>query len=139
MTKQLPKPQKRELLIDSDILIRLLKGNVEIEKELNNIGLQNILICQVVMLEMFYNVEAKSTKTLVEFLKPMKNIPLSETKGEIALTLVKGYPKQLKAADSLIAATARNYDLVLYTNNLKDFEGIAGLTLYKPNFHKLPL
>jgi tRNA(fMet)-specific endonuclease VapC len=139
MTKQLPKPQKRGLLIDSDILIRLLKGNEEIEKELNFIGLQNIFVCQVVMLEMFYNVEAKSTKTLVEFLKPIKNIPLSETIGEISFSMVKGYPKQLKAADSLIAATARLYDLVLYTNNHKDFKGIAGLTLYKPNFHKLPL
>ena len=139
MIRPLPKPQKRGLLIDSDILIRLLKGNLEIEKELNYIGPKNILVCQVVMLELFYNVEAKSTKTLIEFLKPIKTIPLSETIGEIALSLVKGYPKQLKAADSLIAATARLYDLTLYTNNLKDFEGIAGLNLYKPAFHKLPL
>jgi predicted nucleic acid-binding protein len=139
MTKQPLKPQKRGLLIDSDIVIKYLTGNTLVEKELNYLGASNNHIAQVGMLELFHNMEAKSTKALLEFVKNQKIIPLSETIGEIALSLVKGYPKQLKAADSLIAATARLYDLVLYTNNLKDFEGIAGLTLYKPNFHKLPL
>jgi predicted nucleic acid-binding protein len=126
-------------LIDSDIVIKYLTGNYLVEKELTHIGLRNIHIAHLGILELFYNVEAKSTKPLLEFLRPIKTIPLSETIGDIALTLVKGYPKQLKAADSLIAATARLYDLVLYTNNLKDFEGIADLKLHKPTYHKLPL
>lgn len=43
----------------------------------------------------------------------------------------------LLLADAIIAATALQYDLVLVTDNTKDFQFIKDLKILKPPFRKL--
>ncbi len=40
--------------------------------------------------------------------------------------------KKMSIADSVIAATAIQYDMILYTNNIKDYEHINSLKLMNP-------
>jgi len=142
MTKNSKKPIEQALLIDSNIWIDATIGkNNLIKKELEYLESisRKIVINQVIQIELHHNVEAKSFPKLDSKLVKIQVIDLTKEIGSYALSLVKGYPNKLKCADALIAATARIYGLELYTNNIKDFEGISGLKLYKPAFHQLPL
>ncbi|WP_337871764.1 hypothetical protein [Ignavibacterium sp.] len=47
-----------------------------------------------------------------------------------AVTLRKNY--RLTVGDSIIASSAKIYDLVLLTNNVKDFKGIKSLKIENP-------
>lgn len=139
MTNPSKKPIRKDVLLDSDILIKLVLGNKKVDSETKLLDLKTTYISQVSVLELFHNADAKSFKAFEKLLTLIKQIPISEELGNIGLSLLKGYPKKLKAADALIAATARKYGLQLYTNNRKDFEGIGQISLYVPKTHTFPL
>jgi len=136
MTRPSKKPIRPDILIDSDILIQTIIGDQSIKEQINSIDPNRLFISKVTVIEFFFNINSHSTKEMESLVKRITIIPLSELVGEVALYLVKSYPKRLRAAESMIAAIARLYNLQHYTNNLPDFTGIAGLNLYKPAIFK---
>jgi predicted nucleic acid-binding protein len=59
----------------------------------------------------------------------MRLIPVNESISHVALSLIEAYALSagLRAADALIAATAREVALPLATGNARHFKSIAGL------------
>ncbi|MEP7081022.1 MAG: PIN domain-containing protein [Ginsengibacter sp.] len=121
------------ILVDTDILIKSFRG--EKIKQLNLKYLRDKYVISVITACELIN-GAKNIKQRVEFLKVLRyyNIALIDEKiSEQAFSLYKKYSlkNDMKISDSFIAATAINHDLLIYTDNKKDFNFIEGIKFYK--------
>jgi len=125
--------EKELILCDTNILISWLKGEEKTISELMNIGLENILIPSITIMELYQGARNKT-----ELLK-IKNrinsyhlIHYNDNSSKIAIELIAKYNLShgLLIPDAIIAATALTFDLKLFTYNIKDFRFIPGLKLY---------
>ncbi len=121
------------ILFDTDILIKIFRGNSGLRKELiKHDG--NISISLITALELYRGCNTKTKVAEMEIqLKSYSVLPLSEKIGTRAVEIFQEYkPKNnVEVADSLIAATALVYDLELFTDNKKDFSFIKGIKFHK--------
>lgn len=120
-------------LVDTDILIKIYRGDKEKQQIMHPIQ-ENLAISIITIMEL--QAGAKSNQNKYEILKTSKayNIfYLNDIISKIALNLFKKYSVEYKAgvADILIAATAISTGIPLYTDNIRHFEFIEELTLYK--------
>jgi predicted nucleic acid-binding protein len=99
--------EKSEVIIDTDILIKIYRGNKEHKRVLEAIS-QNLIIFCITKMELLVGC--------------INNI-------------IKKYSfsHKMSVADTLIAATAFSYSLELFTDNKKHFNFIEGLTLFSPD------
>jgi predicted nucleic acid-binding protein len=124
---------KKIVLVDTDILIKVFRGDSNHRKHLNDIT-GRIAISTVTVLELYQGVNSKRRKyDLEKQLRAYRILSVNEKISLRAVSFVKKYSpdKQLLPPDSLIAATAVEYGLELYTDNKIDFNFISGLRFYK--------
>lgn len=117
------------MLIDSNILI--------IASKLTNTGLLNYLrnqekqLCVSIVSKIevlgYHQMKQVEMEFLSNFFNSLPILQLDFAVAEKAIQLRQRKP--LSLADSIIAATALVNDLVLFTDNTKDFSGIKGLKL----------
>lgn len=123
----------KDLLIDSDVLIELSRGNQTAINLLNNYQKEYRLCVSIITkYELIIGAFNKQdlTKTL-RFLNRFYCYSLNDDIAKIAEQLLQTYAlsHQLKIADCLIASTALCFDLPLLSRNKKDFHCIEKLTL----------
>lgn len=125
--------QKPQILIDTDILIKVFRGNgfhkSILDKEVNNLA-----ISSVTYIELLSGLKTRSR--IIELNKQMRAyhlIHISETISIKSLEIVVKYTSSnsIRIADSLIAATAIVNNLRLFTDNKKDYDFIKGLRFYQ--------
>ena len=125
-------------LLDTNVCIHILKGISEnIKIKIKNIPNDQIVIPSIVRFELFYgaqksNNSVKSMTLIKEFFNSFSSIGfddnIAETCGEIRAYLEKlGTP--IGPYDLLIAATAISKDLILVTNNTKEFIRVKNIQL----------
>ena len=123
------------ILCDTNILIEFYKGNPDIVGELQRIGIADLAVSVVTCGELYFGAKDKSElKRIHDHLSLIGQISLDadisdrflELLGEFALS------HKLSVPDALIAATALSHDIPLYTLNLKDFQFIPELKIYRP-------
>lgn len=126
------------MILDTCILIEVLKGNSEIVHFLQNQD-NDLYISSVSEMELYFGaLNKKEIKTLGEFISLFKVLQIDEDISKKASVLVKIYAKShsLNIPDSLIASTAIVKKMPLFTLNLKDFKYIKDIELIIPNFIK---
>lgn len=124
----------RDYCIDSDILIDYLRGFPESRDFfLNASNGRTLFVSAVNVVEIYSGKDTKEKlkrENIGEFLSNFKIIPLHETVAKRAGMLRRDYGKPF--ADTIIAATAIEYNLTLVTRNEKHFRGIAELKIFVP-------
>ncbi|WP_456400420.1 PIN domain-containing protein [Persephonella sp.] len=121
------------ILLDTNIIIELFKGNIETKKHLENINEKNFSISIITSMELYYGAINKRELTKIKkFLESFDLLLINEEISKISLELIEKYSKShgLEIPDALIAATSIYYDIPLFTYNKKDFICIEGLKLY---------
>ena len=125
-------------LLDTNICIYIIKKKpVEVIKQFLKMKPDTIAISSITVSELFYGV-AKSSKpnentiALEQFLLPLTVIDFNKEDslayGKLRAKLEqKG--KLIGAMDMLIAAQALNRDLILITNNDREFKKVEGLNI----------
>jgi len=120
------------MLVDSDVIIWYMRGNIIARKVLDN--LDNLTISAITYMELVQGMRNKSELTALE--TTLINwqatvLPLNENISEIAITLMKQFflSHSLMLGDALLAATALNSGLPLLTANNKHYQMINGLEL----------
>ena len=120
------------ILLDTNILIEILKGNEDIIKRIEDV--QGILAISIVSeMELYYGARDKrELKKLERFCALFDSVPVTENISITAKRLVLSYAKShsLMIPDALIAATALEMKARLMTLNIKDFRYIEGLKLF---------
>ncbi len=120
------------ILLDTNIIIELFKGNSETINLLKSINEENFSISIITSMELYYGALNKRELNIIKkFLKNFELLPINEKISKISLDLIEKYSKShgLEIPDALIAATAIYYDIPLLTYNRKDFKYIEELKL----------
>ena len=124
-------------LLDTDIVIYWIKGNRNISKNIISIGYNNISSSIITKTELLYgayksqNVE-KNLETIHKLSKKMQFLDFSDSCQHIYARIKVGLVSKgmiLDDLDTMIAATAIAYDLILVTNNSRHFSRIPNLII----------
>lgn len=120
-------------LLDTNIIIAFLKGNPQIIHQFRQHHYECV-VSSVVMYELYFGAEKSQRK--VENYENIENLPFgvisfSEKDGRRAAMIrndlrKKGTP--IGVYDLMIAGQAVNRDLILVTNNIKEFSRVNDLT-----------
>lgn len=129
---------KEKIICDTDVLIDYFDKNKSrnasatalLEKD---IELDNVIISSVTKMELLFGATNKlDLNTINKKLSRFSIILINERINLTAINLMQSFKLShgLAIPDSLIAATAIETKLKLFTYNLKDFRFISDLTLY---------
>lgn len=121
------------ILCDTNILIEFYKNNPKIMNELRLIGASNLAISVVTQAELYYGAFNKAElRKIRKHLSSLHSFPLNASISNRFIQLMETYSlsHKLSIPDALIAATAQEEKVELYTMNLKDFRFIPKLKLY---------
>lgn len=125
------------VICDSDTLIDYLDENAKrhsnaVDVIENKIGLDNAMISVVTKMEILAGASNKKEQT--ELAKHIDGFALSLINDKVSLKALELFLKynlshSLKIPDAIIAATAIEAEVELFTYNTKDFKFISGLKL----------
>jgi len=125
--------EKGLIICDSDVIIEFFdRANKSIENRLVEMGRENLCISSVTYSEIIFGSTDKDhLTTLSKGLEKFIVVDIDQRIDTIHQELVKKYSlsHKLGIQDALIAATALNYEIKLFTLNTKDFKFIEGLEL----------
>ena len=127
----------QKIICDTDVLIEFFDENktrhAETAKAIEKIGIGNILISAITKMELIKGVRDKEHSGWVsKRLKGLDTILLSPEITMSTIELLNTYHLShgLTIPDALIAATAIETKLTLFSYNVRDFKFIKGLNLY---------
>ena len=123
------------ILCDTNILIEFLKNNPQVTAELQTIGQNDLAISVITQAELYFGAFNKAELAKIKRnLSPLEQLPITNAVSDTFIQLMETYSLSHRPSlpDVMIAATALEYDIELYTFNLKDFRFIPGLKLYQP-------
>src|SRR3990172_4566668 len=127
------------MLFDTDILIWFLRGNAKAAAAIDQANERNISV--VAYMELLQGAKNKSeVKAIRSFLNDFgfSIVPLTENIGHRAAVYMEEYCLKVDMclADALLAATAVENNLTLYTANTKHYNPIKELEIkqFKPQY-----
>jgi tRNA(fMet)-specific endonuclease VapC len=121
------------ILCDTNVLIEFYKNNPQIMADLRQIGLQNLAVSVITVAELYYGALNKAElRKIKKHLALMHQIPVTRDISLRFLELMEMYALSHRPGipDVLIAATALDHDLSLFTLNVKDFRFIPDLKIH---------
>ncbi len=127
--------KNRTIVCDTNILIGIFRNNRKIIQQAEKIGEENIGLTSVNVAELYYGALSKNRLKLIKnSLKkhPIYHIDIASSKIFIRLMLSYVVSHRIKIPDALVASVCIANSLELYTMNVKDFDFIEDLKLYKP-------
>ncbi|MCB1174833.1 MAG: type II toxin-antitoxin system VapC family toxin [Leptospiraceae bacterium] len=128
----------KQYLLDTNICIYILNQRPEsVYRKFKKVKIENISISAITEFELNYGIQKsanseKNKSALAEFLSYLKKIAFSTKTADIAARIRVQLEKQGKPIgpyDLLIASEAFSQDLILVTNNEKEFKRIKGLKI----------
>ncbi|WP_295654851.1 type II toxin-antitoxin system VapC family toxin [uncultured Mucilaginibacter sp.] len=120
------------VLIDTNILIEIIRHNANIIEKCDALGVDNLAISSISYVE--FLVGSRDKQDLyrnMKFLNKFRQIAVDENINDTLISIFENYSLSHRPSipDMLIAATAIYYKTPLYTLNSKDFIYLADLTL----------
>ncbi len=122
------------ILCDTNIFIEFYKGNADVIQTLHAIGANNISVSVITKAELFYGARNKQELArITRHLTLCRCYSINDADSALFIRLMLDYSLSHKPSipDMLIAATAINHNLELYTMNNKDFKFITDIKLYR--------
>ena len=121
------------VIVDTDVIVEFLRDSPDAAKALKAIKPENLAISAVTRMELLVGAWNNAELRKIEkSLDAIQEISISEDISAKAVDLIRNYAKShgLKIPDAIIAATAIDQSVHLFTYNIRDFKFIKGLTLY---------
>jgi len=126
-----------QYLLDTNICVFFLRGKLNLDEIIREKGRENCFISEITVVELRYGAEnsdnpAKSHKSVDAFVSGLSIIPIFGSIKRYAKEKVRlrsiGKPMH-DEFDLLIGVTAIENKLTLVTDNIKDFERLAGIKI----------
>ncbi len=123
-------------LLDSNICIHFFRGQFGVIHKLNEVELSNCAISEITLAELVYGAEysqnpSRNHKVIEQFIGQLTILPIYDAilryGKEKAKLRKKG--KMISDFDLLIACTAVEKDLIMVTENSKDFERVSDIRI----------
>jgi len=113
-----------KILLDSDVIINILKKKEETIKRLMLFSESELYISPITVAEVFAGAKNKEIETINKLFSYFKIAEINYYIGKIAGSYAKKYKKAfcgISLEDYLIAATAKYYNLSLWSYNKKHY------------------
>ena len=126
----------KKYLLDTNICIYFLKGQLDLHQQIEKVGIENCYISEITIAELKYGVEKnvqkeKNRLILEKFQEKFSILPiftsLDTYAKEKARLKTKG--KTLDEFDLLIGSTAITNSLTLETRNVSDFDRLENIKI----------
>jgi len=123
------------VLCDTNIFISAFNGRLDTIAQLNTIGLTDIVLSSITVMELFQGMGNKGE--LVQMKKKIKFydvVQMDEAISQKAVEFIETYKLShgLQIPDAIIGATAVVHQIPLFTYNVKDFDFLPDIILYQP-------
>jgi predicted nucleic acid-binding protein len=123
------------VLCDTNIFISAFNGRQDTIDQLDKIGLDEIVLSAVTVMELFQGMGNK--EELAQMKKKIRYYDIVQIDEEIsakAIELIETFKLShgLQIPDAIIGATAVIHQIPLYTYNLRDFDFLPNINLYQP-------
>jgi predicted nucleic acid-binding protein len=122
------------ILTDTCVLIEYFKNNPDTIKKIREIGKDNIVLNSIIVMELIAGARDKvELNSIKKRLNDFRILEINQSIMDDAGFLLESYylSHGLKSPDAIIAATARYYDIPLFTFNDKDFKFITSIKLLR--------
>lgn len=123
-------------LIDTNICIHFFRGQFDLIDKFDEIKLNNCAISEITLAELIFGAEnssnpKKNYKLIDKFSERVKILPIFNALNIYAKEKVRLRKKGVMISDfdMLIAATAISNDLIMVTENIKEFKRIRGIQI----------
>ena len=123
------------VICDTNVFGHYFIGHESTANEIKRIGEANILLPSVAWMEILRGSADSKAQTIIEKrIARFSVIHIDENISVRATQLIQAYHLShgLNIPDALIAATALELDLELFTYNTKDFKFLPNIRLYQP-------
>ena len=125
-----------KFLLDSNICIHFLRGKYNIIEKLNEVGIDNCAISEITLAELVFGAEKsdnpkKNHKLIEKFIGQLSILPIFDaiqTYGKEKARL-QSEGKMISDFDLLIGCTSIENDLIMVTENIKEFDRIKGIRI----------
>jgi len=126
----------KKYLIDTNTCIFFIKGNYDLKKKFEKVNIDNCFISEITLAELKFGVENSERKeknqiALDNFVSGIKVVPIFHS-----LDLYAKEKARLRKAgtpiddfDILIGVTSVTHNLIMVTNNTREFVRIKGINL----------
>ena len=124
--------KKQMVILDTDILIEIIRKNVTVIAKCDKIGTINLAITSISFNEFLVGSRnKKEAATNMKFLKKFYLIRYNQNIDRIFTGIYENYSLSHRPGipDMLIASAALYYNFPVYTNNKKHFRFIRGIHL----------
>lgn len=124
-------------LIDTNICVHFLRGNFRIDEIFKKVGLKNCYISEITVFELRFGAEnssdkSKSHKAVDVFIKGLQILPIYNIVDKYAEEKVRlrKIGKSINDEfDLIIGVTAIAYNMILITENSKDFMNLSEIKI----------
>lgn len=123
---------KKMVILDTNILIELYKGDQVARSLIQNFAKDDICISAITAAEFMVGAKDKADfKRISKYLDEYIYLPIDIETTDVFMGLFNEYSLSHRPgiADTLIAATALRHDIPLLTYNKRHFQYIPGITL----------
>jgi predicted nucleic acid-binding protein len=133
--------ETRLVLCDTDIWIEYFRKNIPVIQQLDEIGIQNLYASVITKAEL--QQWANNKEKLLRINKTLDKIPFIDIELHISQRFSNLFEKYFlefgsQIPDTIIAATAIEYDIELFTLNRKHYKFYSDLKLISHNLKPLP-
>ena len=123
-------------LLDTNILVELLRGNSNVVAALSRVGIAKCLMSDISIFELFYGAECSTRREegMKEVRSLVQNFDILPSAESFPLAAAEKARMRQEGAlipdlDILIACTAANNDCILVTNDARHMSRIRGLII----------
>ena len=123
-------------LLDSNICIHFFRGKFGVIDKLKNVGLQQCAISEITLAELVFGVEnsnnsKKNQEIIDQFVTQVTVLPIFDSIGLYGKEKVRlrKRGKMISDFDLLIGCTAIEKDLIMVTENVREFERISNIQI----------
>lgn len=123
-------------LLDSNICIHFFRGKYNILEKLNEVGIENCCISEITLAELVFGAEKsdnpiKNHRLIEKFISQLTILPIFDaipTYGKEKVRLQRE-GKMISDFDLLIACTSIENDMIMVTENIREFERIDSIKI----------
>jgi tRNA(fMet)-specific endonuclease VapC len=123
-------------LLDTNICIYIFKGKYNLDRRVNEIGIQNCAISEITYAELVYGAEKsqypeKNFAVIEKFTDQISILPIFDAirifaKQKVKLGLIG---KTISDFDLLIGATSIVHNMIMVTRNIAEFERLENIQI----------
>jgi len=113
-----------KILLDTDVVINILKKKEETLQQLNELGECEFYISPIVIAEVYAGARKKEIKEIEMLFSYFKSVEIGDDIGVFTGNYANEFQKAfngISLEDFMIAATAKYYNLTLWTYNKKHY------------------